>query len=97
MLDRTGRPNHLNMRRNLQMEFLTELNEMRRQQFNAEWRPEWEADGTIPVGAQFIAYDDKGRPLTQPTDFGAAMVAIWPAYQDEPKEGYHIDPVRVIN
>ena len=84
MLDRTGKPNHLNMRRNKGEEFMLELQHQRRQRFT-EWEREWFDDGTIPaLGLAYVAIRDDGTEREYP-DFASAMLDVLPIGFDKPR------------
>ena len=89
MLDRTGKPNHLNMRQSVMSRELERVEAYRARSRKAEyakWEEEWAADGTIPgVGLQWVTTLD-GNPVSQPCTFAEAMYVIYGPWREEVPE-----------
>lgn len=77
MLDRNGKPNYLNMRKDKGEEFYQDLQAQRKALY-ASWEIEWVSDGTLPaLGLRYVAVHDNGREREH-NDFASAMLSVWP-------------------
>ena len=88
MLDRTGKPNHLNMRKDKRQAYDAAVTAARKALY-ATWETEWVEDGTLPaMGLRYVAVHDDGREREY-DDFASAMLAVWPA--GTPEARGHVD------
>lgn len=77
MLDHTGKPNHLNMRKNAVDDYNAGVRDTRLEMFS-QWEREWADDGTLPaIGLRYVAIREDGTEHER-DNFAAAMYAVWP-------------------